>query len=72
MVCRAIMGWRLTRAKMPVEGFEEMVGFEQIAENRIWEAMERGEFDGLAASGKPIDLDEYFKCPGTCAWVTRF
>jgi hypothetical protein len=40
------------------------VGFEKIAENRILEAMERGEFNGLPASGKPIDLDEYFKAPG--------
>jgi hypothetical protein len=40
------------------------VGFEHIAENRIREAMKRGEFDGLPASGKPIDLDEYFKVPG--------
>jgi hypothetical protein len=49
---------------MPVEGLEKFVGFERIAENRIREAMERGEFDGLPASGKPIDLDEYFKVPG--------
>jgi hypothetical protein len=47
-----------------VEEFEQFVGFERIAENRIREAMERGEFEGLPASGKPIDLDGYFSVPG--------
>ncbi|HUJ11976.1 MAG TPA: DUF1992 domain-containing protein [Verrucomicrobiae bacterium] len=28
-----------------------------IAENRIREARERGEFDNLAGAGRPLDLD---------------
>lgn len=29
----------------------------------IREAMERGEFDNLAGSGKPVDLSDYFAAP---------
>jgi DnaJ homologue, subfamily C, member 28, conserved domain len=32
-------------------------GFAQIVENRITEAMARGEFDNLPGAGKPLDLD---------------
>ena len=32
--------------------------FKQIAEERIREAMENGEFDNLECSGKPVDLKE--------------
>ena len=39
------------------------MGWERIAENRIREAMQAGEFDNLAGTGKPIDLDGYFKLP---------
>ncbi len=35
-----------------------MFAFEIIAENRIREAMERGEFDRLPGAGKPLSLDE--------------
>ena len=35
----------------------------KIAENKIREAMARGEFDHLVGAGKPIDLDEYFRTP---------
>ena len=39
------------------------MAWERIAENKIREAMADGEFDNLPGSGKPIDLDEYFKLP---------
>ena len=39
------------------------MGWERIAENRIREAMQQGEFDNLPGAGKPIDLDGYFKLP---------
>ena len=34
-----------------------------IAENRIAEAFERGEFDNLPGKGRPLDLSEYFATP---------
>ncbi len=34
-----------------------MTLFEKIAERRIREAMERGDFDNLPGAGKPLDLD---------------
>ena len=34
-----------------------------IAQNRINEAIENGEFDDLPGKGKPLNLDEYFNCP---------
>ncbi len=38
--------------------------FEKIAEEKIREAMERGEFDDLPGSGKPLQgLDSYFATP---------
>ena len=38
--------------------------FEKIAEEKIKEAMERGEFDNLPGSGKPLrKLDSYFATP---------
>jgi hypothetical protein len=39
------------------------MGFERIAENRIREAMQAGEFDDLPGAGKPLDLDGYFELP---------
>ena len=36
---------------------------EIIAENRIQEAIERGEFEDLPGKGKPLNLDEYFSLP---------
>lgn len=35
-----------------------MNAIERIAERRILEAIERGEFDRLPGAGKPLDLDE--------------
>jgi hypothetical protein len=37
--------------------------FEKIAERKIREAMERGEFDNLPGKGEPIDLSDYFSVP---------
>jgi hypothetical protein len=34
-----------------------------LAENRIQEAMENGEFDHLPGKGKPLDLSDYFRTP---------
>ena len=39
------------------------MGFERIAENKIREAIARGEFDRPVGAGKPIDLEEYFRAP---------
>ena len=39
------------------------MAWERIAENKIREAMADGEFDNLPGSGRPIDLDDYFKLP---------
>ena len=35
-----------------------MLAFELIAERKIAEAMERGEFDDVPGSGRPLDLEE--------------
>ncbi|REJ79474.1 MAG: DUF1992 domain-containing protein [Acidobacteria bacterium] len=35
----------------------------KLAEERIQEAIERGEFDNLEGAGKKIDLTEYFNTP---------
>ena len=37
--------------------------FDRIVEALIKDAMERGEFDNLPGTGKPIDLSEYFETP---------
>jgi len=37
--------------------------FNRIAENRIREAMEQGEFDNLPGAGQPLNLEEYFSAP---------
>jgi hypothetical protein len=39
------------------------VSFSRIAENRIREAMEQGEFDNLPGAGEPLSLEEYFATP---------
>ena len=39
------------------------MSFSRIAENRIREAMERGEFDNLPGAGEPLSLEEYFSTP---------
>ena len=42
-----------------------MLFWEKIAENKIQEAAERGEFENLEGAGKPIDLEAYFKMPAS-------
>ena len=39
------------------------MSIESAIEQKIKEAMARGEFDNLAGKGKPIDLDAYFNTP---------
>jgi hypothetical protein len=39
------------------------MSIESAIEQKIREAMERGEFDNLAGKGKPIDLTAYFNTP---------
>src|SRR5207249_7362363 len=39
------------------------IAWQLIAENRIQEAFERGEFDDLPGTGKPLDLSAYFNTP---------
>jgi hypothetical protein len=39
------------------------MAWERIAEQRIREAMQQGEFDDLPGAGKLIDLDGYFTLP---------
>jgi Domain of unknown function (DUF1992) len=36
---------------------------EKLIEEKIREAMEKGEFDNLPGKGKPLDLDSYFATP---------
>jgi hypothetical protein len=36
---------------------------EKLIEEKIREAMEKGEFDNLPGRGKPLDLDAYFATP---------
>ena len=37
--------------------------FSRVAESRIREAIEKGEFDNLPGAGKPLNLEEYFSTP---------
>ena len=39
------------------------MSFNRIAENRIREAMEQGQFDNLPGAGQPLSLEEYFSTP---------
>ena len=39
------------------------IAWQLIAESRIQEAFERGEFDDLPGAGQPLDLSEYFGTP---------
>ena len=39
------------------------MSIESAIEQKIREAMARGEFDNLAGKGKPIDLEAYFNTP---------
>jgi Domain of unknown function (DUF1992) len=37
--------------------------FRRIAENRIKEAIEQGQFENLPGAGQPLSLEEYFSTP---------
>ena len=37
--------------------------FDKLVEQKIREAQEAGEFDGLEGAGRPVDLDAYFSTP---------
>jgi hypothetical protein len=37
--------------------------FDRLAEKKIREALEKGEFDGLEGAGRPVNLDAYFATP---------
>ena len=39
------------------------MSIESAIEQKIKEAMARGDFDNLAGSGKPLDLEAYFNTP---------
>ena len=39
------------------------MGFEKIAQRKIQEALEAGEFDNLPNAGQKLDLDAYFALP---------
>ena len=39
------------------------MSFQKNIDERIKEAIERGEFDNLPGKGKPLDLDAYFATP---------
>lgn len=39
------------------------MSFEQLVENKIREAMAKGEFDNLPGQGQPLDLTAYFNTP---------
>jgi hypothetical protein len=39
------------------------MSFNRIADNRIREAMEQGEFDNLPGAGQPLNLEDYFNTP---------
>jgi hypothetical protein len=41
-----------------------MLGYQKIAERKIKEAEERGEFDNLPGKGKPMEKDDYDSVPG--------
>ncbi|MEW6126025.1 MAG: DUF1992 domain-containing protein [Acidobacteriota bacterium] len=47
----------------PLIRYNPSMSFEKLAEEKIKEAMESGEFDNLAGKGKPIDLTAYFATP---------
>lgn len=39
------------------------MGWEKLAEERIQQALQEGEFEALPGQGRPIDLSEYFRTP---------
>ena len=39
------------------------MNFDKLVEQKIKEAMDAGEFDGLEGAGRPVNLDAYFTAP---------
>jgi hypothetical protein len=39
------------------------MGFDELVEKKIQEAIERGDFDNLSGQGKPLDHEAYFNTP---------
>jgi hypothetical protein len=39
------------------------MSYDKLVENKIREAMEKGEFDDLPGRGRPVDLETYFAVP---------
>ncbi|HWQ31525.1 MAG TPA: DUF1992 domain-containing protein [Blastocatellia bacterium] len=39
------------------------MAFDKLVENRIREAMDKGEFSNLPGRGQPLNLDDYFATP---------
>ncbi len=64
-------GWYVNAAsalaKAPfIEHLKSMSSpFAHLAEVRIKEAIDAGEFDNLAGSGQPLDMDGYFSAPSS-------
>ncbi len=51
------------RHSIPLAPTMEDVAFERLAEQKIREAMEAGEFENLPNAGSPLDLEPYFAMP---------
>lgn len=49
------------RRRPRLKGFN--MSLDRLIEEKIKEAMDRGEFDNLPGRGKPIDLEAYFATP---------
>ncbi|MEP6787258.1 MAG: DUF1992 domain-containing protein [Acidobacteriota bacterium] len=47
------------------------MSIESSIEQKIREAIARGDFDNLEGKGKPLDLDAYLPPRRTCEWHLR-
>lgn len=54
-----------------VEPAEDMLNFDAIAEARIQEALERGDFDQLPGAGRPLALDDDLLVPPEVRMANR-
>lgn len=57
------MGFFPQQVKEIFVKYSKNMSIESAIEQKIKEAMARGEFDNLSGKGKPIDLDAYFNTP---------
>jgi hypothetical protein len=48
------------------------MSFHRNADEKIKEAIAKGEFDNLPSKGRPLDLDAYFATPEHLEWVIPF